>query len=97
PARRAPGEVFQVRLFLEREPGSELSRESARQSAARGVNESDRLLERWIVHHGAEVVAVVRMVRQIERLERELQPAVFTQLDVLRQASIQIEVRIATE
>lgn len=69
--------------WLEGEPRAELARECARQRAARGVDETERVPKTRKPDRAAEVIAVIGVVRKVESLEQELQVPVFTQLDVL--------------
>src|SRR5690348_5423145 len=85
-------------MWLEGEACSELTLEGARQVGAGRVDEPDRFPERGrIVRRRTEIVAVVRMVGQVERLEDQLEVAAFTDLQVLGQPGIQVEVRIAAQ
>src|SRR5215471_9688305 len=93
--RRAIGVV--TKLGLESETSSELTGERPRQQAARGIDEPERLLKTRPPGDTAEVIAVIGMVRQVERLECELQVAAFSHLEVLSHARVHVKVGIATK
>lgn len=84
--------------MLEGEPSSGLAGERPRQHSARGIDESDRLgtgvRNRDV---GAEAIAVIGVVEQVECLKRELQVAVFTHLDVFGNTGVHVEVWVAAQ
>src|SRR5437763_6154861 len=91
--RLAPALCGYISVGLEGEPGSELARERPWQDAARGIDEPKGSGKgSGVLDYVVEVVAVIGMVKEVERLERKLQMALFTQLDVLGQAGIHVEV-----
>ena len=52
---------------------------------------------REFIGRESEIVPIVRVIEQIERLENQLEIAVLTQLDVLCQTRIHVEVRVAAQ
>src|SRR5712691_4496804 len=81
---------------LEGEAGPELGRERPRQQAARGIDEPNSLAECGVLDHVVEVVAVIGVIEEVERLPSELQVARLAQLDVLCNAYFHVELRVGT-
>src|ERR1019366_8002580 len=82
----------------ERKADAELAPQRTRNYGAARGQESRRVAECGLARNIAvEVVPVVGAVRQVERLGHELQLHTLAQVDVLRQAHIELEERISAK
>src|SRR5215472_7598812 len=96
-ARRLPF-CFDADVWLEREARAEFTPGGTGDGGGAGVDESARMTEGVLRGDAVvEVVAVVGAVGEVERLGNELDVVVLLDDDVLCQAHVELEERIAAE